>query len=90
MARTKAERLEARLTADESAAIEAAAHVRGLSKSAFVVQAAIADADRVLERERVTLVTHEHAEALLQWLDRPSQELAAMKPLADAAVLPHR
>jgi uncharacterized protein (DUF1778 family) len=90
MSRAKEARLEARLSPDEMDTISSAASARGLTRTAFVVQAAMDAAHRMLRDERLTMIAVDHGEAFMQWLDRPAEVLPEMKPLVDAPVLPHR
>ena len=90
MARSKEARLEARLSPEEMDTITSAASARGLTRTAFVVQAAMDAAHRQLRDERLTMIAVEHGDAFMEWLDRPAEVLLAMKPLADTPVLPHR
>jgi uncharacterized protein (DUF1778 family) len=90
MARSKEDRLEARVSVEENEIIAEAARLRGVSKSAFVVQSALAEAHQLLRDQQVTVVGREHAEAFLAWLDEPPAVINEMLPLAEAPVLPHR
>lgn len=90
MPRTKDARLEARLSPEEIETITAAASAQGLTRTAFVVQAAMEAAHRLLRDERLTLIAAAHGDAFMAWLDRPAEVLPNMKPLVDAPVLPHR
>jgi uncharacterized protein (DUF1778 family) len=90
MARSKDERLEARVSVEENETILEAARLLGLSKSAFVVQAALDQAHRLLREQRVTVIAQAHAEAFINWLDKPAEVVPGMKPLAEVPVLPHR
>jgi uncharacterized protein (DUF1778 family) len=90
MARSKEDRLEARVSVEENEIIAEAARLRGVSKSAFVVQSALAEANQLLRVQQVTVVGREHAEAFAAWLDQPATVVTEMLPLAAAPVLPHR
>jgi uncharacterized protein (DUF1778 family) len=90
MARSKAERLEARVSVHESEIIAEAARLLGVSKSAFVVQSALAEAHQLLREQQVTSVGRRHAEAFAAWLDQPPVVIEEMRPLAEAPPLPHR
>ena len=65
------ERIEARLSPDERALIERAATLTGLSTSAFLVGAAVDQADRVLSASWVTAVPEDYFDQLVQALDEP-------------------
>jgi uncharacterized protein (DUF1778 family) len=88
--RQKDERLEARVSVEENEIIGEAARIRGVSKSAFVVQSALFEANQVLQEQRLTVVGREHAEAFAAWLDEPAVVVTEMLPLAQAPVLPQR
>jgi uncharacterized protein (DUF1778 family) len=88
--RQKDERLEARVSVEENEIITEAARLRGISKSAFVVQSALAEANQALRDQQVTVVGRQHAEAFAAWLDQPATVITEMLPLAEAPVLPHR
>lgn len=90
MARAKEARLEARLAPDEIETITSAAAAQGLTRTAFVVQAAMDAAHRLLRDERLTMIAVAHGNAFMDWLDRPAEVLPNMKPLADVPVLPSR
>jgi uncharacterized protein (DUF1778 family) len=83
-------RLEARLSPDDLETITNAAAAQGLTRTAFVVQAAMDAAHRLLRDERLTMIAAAHGDAFLEWLDRSAEVLPNMKPLVDAPVLPHR
>jgi uncharacterized protein (DUF1778 family) len=61
-----------------------------VSKSAFVVQSALAEVRQLLRDQQVTVVGREHAEAFAAWLDQPVAVMTEMLPLTEAPVLPHR
>ena len=90
MSRTKDARLEARLSPNEIETITSAASAQGLTRTAFVVQAAMDAAHRLLRDERLTMIAAAHGIAFMEWLDSPAKVLPTMKPLVDAPVLPHR
>ncbi len=69
---------------------DASASAQGLTRTAFVVQAAMEAAHRLLRDERLTSIAAAHGDAFMAWLDRPAEVLPNMKPLVDAPVLPHR
>lgn len=90
MARSKEDRLEARVSVEEHEIIAQAARLRGVSKSAFVVQSALAEAHQLLRDQQVTAVGRDHSEAFAAWLDQPAVVIEEMVPLTEAAILPHR
>ncbi|MGO9658736.1 MAG: DUF1778 domain-containing protein [Acidimicrobiales bacterium] len=84
------ERLEARLSADAARSIANAATLEGMSRSSFVVAAAVERADAVLRQHRETVVAWEHAENFLTWLDAPAEVRDGLKELANAPRFDHR
>ena len=82
--RTKDARLEARLTTDQDELLRWAADARGVSLSAFVLEAALERAQRLQLREQVTLVSRTHYPDFERSLDAPPQRLSGMRPLAEA------
>lgn len=71
MAKPMTRRLEARLDEDTDDLITRAAELMHVSKSAFVTQVARAEAERVVARSNVTLMTTALFEALMHSLDEP-------------------
>ncbi|MGH3822174.1 MAG: DUF1778 domain-containing protein [Pseudonocardiaceae bacterium] len=67
----KTERLEVRVDAATKERIEAAAARLNQSASAFVVDAASVEADRVLARTETTVMPAEQFDAMLSALDVP-------------------
>jgi uncharacterized protein (DUF1778 family) len=65
----KTDRLEARLSPDERARIEAAASAAGLSVSAFMVGAAVERADEIIAATTTTVVPADYFDELLAALD---------------------
>jgi uncharacterized protein (DUF1778 family) len=90
MPRTRDARLEARLSPDDFDTISHAAAAQGLSRTAFVVQAAMDAAHKLLRDQQLTTIAVAHGQSFMEWLDRPAEVLPNMKPLVDAPVLPHR
>jgi uncharacterized protein (DUF1778 family) len=70
---TKAERLEARLTATERTQIEQAAALAGESVSSFVVLAALERADVLVREQASTLVPAVYFDQLVASLDQPEE-----------------
>src|SRR5271163_3664527 len=56
-----------------------AAASRGLSLNSFVLQAAVREADVILEKERAIRITPEDAALLLRLLDNPPAPNAALR-----------
>ena len=78
----KTDRIEARLSPDERSLIERAATVAGMTTSAFLIGAAIDEADRVLSASLVTAVPEDYFDRLMAALDEPE----AAPRLRDAVV----
>jgi uncharacterized protein (DUF1778 family) len=70
---TKAERLEARLTATERKQIEQAATLAGESVSSFVVLAALDRADILVREQASTVVPVAYFDQLVASLDEPEE-----------------
>ncbi|GAA3279014.1 DUF1778 domain-containing protein [Dactylosporangium vinaceum] len=70
---TKSERIELRATPDEATRIALAAQLQHLSISAFVLQAAAAEADRVTARSEFTLMPADQFDELMASLDQPPE-----------------
>lgn len=66
---SKTDRIEARLPHDQLAAIDRAAASAGMSRSAFVVTAAVEKAERVIADENTTRVPPSFFDDLLAALD---------------------
>jgi len=75
--------LEARLSPDERERIRRAAELEGRSMSSFVVAAAVARADRVIEGHAATIVPRDYFDEMLAGLDdvgrAPGLRRAAMR-----------
>jgi len=68
----KSDRIEARLQAEQLAAIDRAAASEGVSRSAFVVTAAVERAERVFSAESITRVPASFFDDLVAALDQPT------------------
>jgi len=68
----KSDRIEARLLAEQLAAIDRAAASEGVSRSAFVVTAAVERAERVISAESITRVPASFFDDLVAALDQPT------------------
>lgn len=64
-------RLNTRLPSRAHARIESAAELSGATINQFVIQAALEKADRLLDRERETVLSERDAKRFLELLDRP-------------------
>ncbi len=62
----KEERIDARLTKEAKQQIDQAAALQGRSTSDFMVQAALKEASRVIEQQRIVRLTVEESVALAQ------------------------
>ena len=67
----KSRRIEARIDAVSEQAIARAAELVGQSRSSFVVAAALREADRVLGRSDITLMSDEQFDAMMDAFDHP-------------------
>lgn len=65
----KEERIDARLTPEAKQQIEQAAALQGLSTSDFIVQAALKETARVIERQRIIRLTVEESLALAELMN---------------------
>ncbi len=70
---TKTERIEIRTDPEREARIARAARVTQISMSAFVLAAAIAEADRVLARTDQTIMPGDQFDDLMAALDEPDE-----------------
>jgi uncharacterized protein (DUF1778 family) len=84
MARTKEARFEARLDPVDDELLTWAAAQIGVSKSAFVMSAALERARALQAGEELTQIVRSEADALLAWIDQPPRTLRRMKKLATA------
>ncbi len=73
----KTERVEARLQPEQRALLEDAAALRGQSLSGFMIGAALAEANSLLEETRVTVIPREFEANFIKLLDAPPGALAA-------------
>ncbi len=67
----KTNRIEARLSPDQRALIDHGAALSGTSSSAFVINAAVDQADRVLTKYATTATPTDYFDRLLSVLDEP-------------------
>lgn len=79
---TKSERIELRATPDEASRIALAAQLQHLSVSAFVLQAAAAEADRVTARSEYTLMPADQFDELMASLEQPREVPALARAAA--------
>ena len=75
----RTDRIEARIAPDAAEKIRQAAALSGASTSAFMVDAALDRAERLLRRQHETVVSTEYFEKLLAWLDEPGEPNAALE-----------
>jgi uncharacterized protein (DUF1778 family) len=64
-------RITARVPAEVQATLETAASLVGATVNQFIVQAALREAEHIIEQERVIRLTAKDAEAFLKALDSP-------------------
>ncbi len=64
-------RLNTRLPPSAHARIESAAELSGATINQFVIQAALEKAERILDRERETVLSERDAKRFLELLDQP-------------------
>lgn len=76
-------RLEARIDAETDEMIRRAAQLQRMTKSAFVLQSVRAEAERVLARGDVTLMSPELFDSLIDSLDTPDEAPGLTHKLAD-------
>lgn len=79
---TSSARLTARVPESVHAMIEEAAALRGATVNQFLVQAAMEQAQKVLEEERVVRLSRRDARAFFAALENPPPVNAAMKRAA--------
>lgn len=90
VARTRDDRLEARITPEQGHIIARAAAAAGVSKSAFVVGAVMDHASQLLRDEHLTVLASEFAQSFQLWLDEPAQVIPDLKRVVTAPDLPHQ
>ena len=71
-------RVTARVSASLVAKLQEAADLSGTTLNQFLVQAALKEADRVIDQERVIRFTREDAALFINMLDNPRQPNAAL------------
>jgi uncharacterized protein (DUF1778 family) len=84
MSRTKDARFEARLDPDDDELLTWAAAQSGMSKSAFVMGAALERARALRAGEELTQIARGQADSFLACLDQPPRKLRKMMGRADA------
>lgn len=72
-------RITARVSAPLAAKLQEAANLSGATLNQFLVQAALKEADRIIEQERVIRFTSEDAALFIDMLDNPRPPNAALK-----------
>ncbi len=72
------ERITARVPARVRARLERAASLTGATVNQFLVQAAVEKAERLIERERLTVLSERDARRLVERLERAAPPTARM------------
>ena len=72
------DRISARVSASVAETLNQAADLQGTTLSSFVVQAALKEAQRVIDREKTIYLSNTDAAMLLDLLDNPPPPNAAM------------
>jgi len=90
MARIKEARFEARLDPDDDDLLTWAAAQIGMTKSAFVMGAALERARALQAGEELTQIARAEADSFLAFLDQPPRKLRKMRKLADAGPFEQR
>jgi uncharacterized protein (DUF1778 family) len=75
---TRTDRIEARVAPETADKIKQAAALSGTSTSAFVIDAAADRAERILHRQRETVVPSDYFDRLLDALDEPRRAIPAL------------
>lgn len=76
-------RITARVPLSVQETLQTAASLTGATLNQFVVQAALHEAERIIEQERVIRLSVRETEAFLAALDRPLPPNAALKAALD-------
>jgi uncharacterized protein (DUF1778 family) len=71
-------RISARVSAAVAETLNEAADLSGITLSSFVVQAALKEAQRVIDREKTIFISNQDAALLLDLLENPPSPNAAM------------
>lgn len=71
-------RITARVSAPLAAKLQEAAELSGTTLNQFLVQAALKEADRIIDQERVIRFTREDAALFIEMLDNPRAPNAAL------------
>ena len=82
----KAERISARVTRDVRTTLQQAADMVGATVNQFLVQAALKEAQEIIERERIIQLTQRDAAMFFRVLERPPKP----KPKLRKAVAAYR
>lgn len=82
----KEERISARVTQDVHSTLRQAAEMVGATVNQFLVQAALKEAQGIIERERIIQLTRRDAEMFFRMLERPPKPKAKLR----AAVAAYR
>lgn len=73
------ERISARVTRDVRSTLQQAADMVGATVNQFLVQAALKEAQGIIERERIIRLTQRDAELFFRMLERPPKPGARLR-----------
>lgn len=73
------ERITARVSSNVAEILNSAAELTGTTMNGFVVQAALEKAQKIVDREKRTMITKNDAAMLLNLLDNPPKPNEAMQ-----------
>ncbi len=75
----KEERISARVTRDVHSTLQEAADMVGATVNQFLVQAALKEAQGIIERERIVQLTQRDAKVFFRVLERPPEPKAKLR-----------
>lgn len=65
------QRCDLRLSADDKYLLQYAAQLKGLSLASFIRQVALAEAEKIVERDKVAYLSAKESKELIEALDQP-------------------
>ncbi|UGQ45385.1 type II toxin-antitoxin system TacA family antitoxin [Massilia endophytica] len=77
-ATTERERITARVSSSVAETLSEAAELSGTTLNSFVIQAALKEAQRVIDREKMILMSRDDAAMMLDLLENPAPPNAAL------------